>query len=86
MDDIRCILKEANGIKGERCEGVDCIYWRALSHLGQPIGNGCAIEHSDVLGDANLVKWLLTVKERLVSTGLAVKGEDGIAVRDNEQG
>ena len=60
-----CELKAANGVRGGRCDGEDCPYWRALSHLGTPIGSGCAIEHYELLGDEKTVKWLLTVKERL---------------------
>ena len=60
-----CELKAALGVHGEPCDGDDCVYWRALSHLGTPIGNGCAIEHYALLGDHETVKWLLTVKERL---------------------
>ena len=61
----QCELKAANGVHGERCDGEDCPYWRALSHLGTPIGSGCAIEYYELLGDEKTVKWLLTVKERL---------------------
>jgi hypothetical protein len=76
--DARCVLREALGIHGEKCDGPDCIYWRALSHLGEPIGDGCAVEHSGILGDETLMKWLLTVKERLKDTGLAVRDEDRV--------
>lgn len=67
MDD-NCSLREALGIADEPCDGPDCIYWRALSHLGVDVQDGCAIEHSDIADDPELLKWLLTVKQRLEGT------------------
>jgi hypothetical protein len=76
--EARCVLREAMGTRGEACDGPDCIYWRALSHLGKPEGNGCALEHEGILGDETLMGWLLTVKERLKGTGLAARDEDAV--------
>lgn len=54
------------------CDGEDCIYWRALGHIGleDPEQRGCAIQHFDLLaGDNSAVgEWLLSVKERLEAT------------------
>lgn len=72
-----CGLREALGIQGESCDGPDCIYWRALSHLGLPLQEGCSLEHADVLDDPELLKWLLTVKERI--EGTRPPGETGTA-------
>jgi len=65
----QCELKAANGVHGERCNGEDCPYWRALSHLGTPIGSGCAIEHYELLGDEE------TVKERLEAAANATSSD-----------
>ena len=66
-----CRLRAANGIHDEQCDGTDCVYWRALSHLGTPVGEGCAIDHYELLGDEKLAKWLLTVKQRLEAANCA---------------
>jgi hypothetical protein len=76
--DLRCVLREANGDPDAECDGANCIYWRALSHLGEPVRNGCAVEHSGAMGDETLMKWLLTVKERLKDTGMAIRDEDRV--------
>ena len=60
-----CDLKVANGIHDASCDGSDCVFWRALSHLGENEGEGCAIRHYELLGDSSTTAWLLSVKERL---------------------
>jgi hypothetical protein len=66
----RCELRAANGIHDHDCDGSDCVYWRAVSHLGDPVvAEGCAITHYELLGDAQTTAWLLSVKERLEKTG-----------------
>ncbi len=62
-----CDLREANGIQAA-CDGEDCIYWRAVGHLGLSAEEaGCAIREFRMLegADSELVVWLLSVKERL---------------------
>lgn len=60
----RCELSEADGHQAS-CDSEHCIYWRALSHLGTPVEEGCAIDHYRLIGDEARVKWLLSVKARL---------------------
>jgi hypothetical protein len=60
-----CTLREANEIIGEDCNEEGCIFWRAVSHLGEEEGQGCAIQHFQLLGEDEVVKWLLSVKERI---------------------
>jgi hypothetical protein len=60
-----CDLRAAAGAAHHDCQGAECVYWRALDHLGTSRGNGCAIEHYELLGDSNVTLWLLSVKERL---------------------
>jgi len=59
-----CELRAANGINEKHCEGERCMYWRALDHLGTGDGDGCAIQHFELLGNEGVAAWLLTVKER----------------------
>lgn len=64
----RCELVDANGDQDGLCDGAECVYRRALAHLGTPIETGCAIDHYRLLGDETRVKWLLSVKARLERT------------------
>lgn len=59
-----CKLRASSGASGTHCDGEECIYWRALGHLGTGDGVGCAIQHFELLGDDGVAAWLLTVKER----------------------
>ena len=59
-----CELKAANGIV-QHCEGEQCVFWRAVDQLGQPVGIGCAVQHYQLLGDEGMAEWLLSVRERV---------------------
>jgi hypothetical protein len=60
-----CELRAANGVHDHECDGSDCVFWRAVSHLGESEASGCAITHYQMLGDERTAAWLLSVKERL---------------------
>ena len=59
-----CKLRAKSGTFATHCDGEECIYWRALDHLGTGHGVGCAIQHFELLDDDGVAAWLLTVKER----------------------
>lgn len=61
----RCELRKANDIHGADCDGEACVFWRAVGHLGEPEGSGCALKHYEMLGDSQMAAWLLSVKERV---------------------
>jgi len=60
-----CELRAANGMHHVDCDGEQCIYWRALEHLDSGPGEGCAIQHHQLLVDDEVAAWLLTVKDRV---------------------
>lgn len=63
----RCELKAFHDVHAP-CDSEECVYWRAIGHLGVgPETAGCAIQHFGLLGDrgAEIAAWLLSVKERL---------------------
>jgi hypothetical protein len=64
LSDI-CKLRAANGIADKHCDGVPCVFWRAVEQLGQPTGAGCAVQHFELLGDEGMAEWLLSVKQRV---------------------
>lgn len=64
VDDI-CKLKQANGLQDSDCVGEQCIFWRAVEDLGEPVGTGCAVQYYEMLGDEGMAAWLLSVKERV---------------------
>ena len=66
MRDI-CTLRKENGLPDEDCDREACVFWRAVGHLGEERGEGCAIEHFKMLGRDGIAEWLLSVKERLNS-------------------
>lgn len=59
-----CKLRTRIGASVNQCDGEECLYWRALGHLGTGDGLGCAIQHFELLDDDGVAAWLLTVKER----------------------
>jgi hypothetical protein len=65
----KCELRYANGLPVQHCELDECIFWRVAEHLGVD-GNadGCAIQYYQLLGDEDVARWLLSVKERLEQT------------------
>ena len=61
-----CELRAANGLQSQHCEAEVCIFWRVASHVdGTQSGEGCAIQHYELLGDSAVAEWLLSVKERM---------------------
>ena len=65
MSDEICRLHATKNVI-RHCDEAECVFWRALDHLGyQETGEGCAIQHFELLGDDALVAWLLSVKERV---------------------
>jgi len=67
MSDDICGLHATKNVV-RHCDEADCVFWRALDHLGyEEKGGGCAIQHFELLGDESLVAWLLSVKERVDS-------------------
>ena len=65
-----CELREANGLPEQHCDKEVCIFWRIAEHVGGPeSGDGCAIQHYQLMGDEGVAAWLLSVKERLDRTG-----------------
>jgi hypothetical protein len=69
-----CKLRASNGAEPTHCDGDTCVFWRALEHLGTGDGEGCAIQHYQLLADDGIAAWLLSVKERVertVAAGLA---------------
>jgi len=65
MDDDICRLHRTKNII-RHCDEAKCVFWRALDHLGyEDDGEGCAIQHFELLGNEPLVAWLLSVKERV---------------------
>lgn len=60
-----CELKAAHGAYGEPCAGATCVFWRVAGHLGTEAGEGCAIQHFELLGDTGVAAWLLSVKQRV---------------------
>jgi len=70
MPDV-CRLREANEVHGESCDGSTCVYWRAIEYLGVVQGEGCALQHYELLGDVRMAQWLLSVKERVEGEGSA---------------
>ena len=63
-----CELRSGNGLEAVQCDEDCCVFWRALRHLGSGEGNGCAIQHFQLLADDNIAAWLLSVKERVERT------------------
>lgn len=62
----RCDLRVAAGEADEACLEERCAFWRAVDHLGEPVeGSGCAIKHFRLLGNEEMVAWLISVKERV---------------------
>lgn len=62
-----CELRQAVGIQAE-CDGEDCLYWRAIGHLGLAEEDaGCAIQRLSMLDgcDDEVAQWLHSVKERV---------------------
>lgn len=64
MDDL-CDLHAANGNIDEACQSEACPFWRIVEHVSQQPGSGCAIKHYQLLGEADLASWLLSVRERI---------------------
>jgi hypothetical protein len=60
-----CELREANGREATLCDEGSCVFWRAVDHIGETAGEGCAIQHYELLGDEGVATWLLSVKDRL---------------------
>jgi hypothetical protein len=66
----RCELRKANGLPEQPCDREECVYWRIAGYLGDgETGEGCAIQHYELLGDEAVVQWLLSVKERIERVG-----------------
>lgn len=63
-----CKLRAANAGDVVNCDEEGCVFWRALEHLGSGVGEGCAIQHYQLLADDSVAAWLLTVKERVERT------------------
>jgi len=63
-----CKLGEANGLPSQLCDNDACVFWRAVTHVGAEQAEGCAIQHFEMLGDANFAEWLLSVKDRVENT------------------
>lgn len=62
----RCELRQANGLSVQQCDEERCIFWRVAEHVGGTDGvEGCAIQHYELLGDSEVARWLISVKERL---------------------
>jgi hypothetical protein len=60
-----CRLREASDLPASLCDEGACVFWRAVDHLGEQDGEGCAIEHYKLLGDKGLTDWLMSVKHRI---------------------
>lgn len=69
VDDAECKLRAANGAPGIPCDAEECVFWRAVEHLGvEARSDGCAIQHFQLLdGGEDVAAWLLSVKDRLES-------------------
>ena len=63
--DGNCELRKANGREATLCDEGACVFWRAVDHIGEEPGEGCAIQHYELLGDQGVAAWLLSVKDRL---------------------
>ena len=65
MGDDICKLRATKNVI-QHCDEGECVFWRALDHLGfDETNEGCAIQHFELLGNDALVEWLLSVKERV---------------------
>jgi len=64
----KCSLREANGLPEESCDREACVFWRAVGHLGEAPGEGCAIQHYKLLEQDGIAAWLLSVKDRIEQT------------------
>jgi hypothetical protein len=60
-----CELRRANGREATLCDEGSCVFWRAVDHIGETAGEGCAIQHYELLGDEGVAAWLQSVKDRL---------------------
>lgn len=69
-----CKLRSANGFAAVHCDEERCVFWRALEHLGTGEGEGCAIQHYQLLADDGVASWLLSVKERVERTSADIHG------------
>jgi len=63
-----CTLRAANGVEFAHCDQEKCVFWSALEHLDSGAGEGCAIEHYQLLADDSMSAWLLSVKVRVEET------------------
>jgi len=71
----KCSLREANGLPAGACDKEECVFWRAIDHIGQEAGEGCAIQHFELLGQDGIAEWLLSVKDRIEQQALGREGE-----------
>ncbi len=67
--DKECELRKSHG-EHVRCDEGACVFWRAVRHLddGAVSAAGCAVQHFELLGDEERVRWLLSVRERWAQT------------------
>ena len=71
----RCKLREENGLPDELCDRQECVFWRAVDHIGEAPGEGCALEHFELLGRDGVATWLLSVKDRIEQKVLGQRAE-----------
>lgn len=80
------VCKLRDKATGERthCDSEQCVYWRVVEHIdAQTARSGCAIQYFELLeGGAGIASWLLSVKQRLESGGIADNPLDSLVPHD----